>query len=96
MYFRRTKAITSVVIRNRQGQVIASLSQKLPQAHQAMEIEALAAARAIELGIELGIIHAILEGDSRMIIKALANEDGSLASHAPLIQDVKLLSWYFS
>ena len=61
-----------------------------------MEIEALAAARAIELGIELGINHAILEGDLVMIIKALADKGGSLASHAPLIQDAKLLSWYFS
>ena len=39
-----------------------------------MDNEALAAACAIELGIELGITHAVLEGDLGMIVKALADE----------------------
>ena len=61
-----------------------------------MDIEALAIARAIDLEAELGITHAVLEGDLGMIIIALADEVFSLASHAPLIQDAKILSWFFS
>ena len=39
-----------------------------------MDNEALATVCAIELGIELGITHAVLEGDLGMIVKALADE----------------------
>ena len=39
-----------------------------------MDIEALAAARAIELGTDLGITHVVLEVDLGMIVKALAVE----------------------
>ena len=34
-----------------------------------MDIEALAAARAIELGTELGITHIVLEGDLGILLK---------------------------
>ena len=37
-----------------------------------MDIEALAAARAIVLVTKLGITHAVLEGDLGMIVKTLA------------------------
>ena len=39
-----------------------------------MDIEALAIAPAIDLEAELGITHAVLEGDLGMIVKALAVE----------------------
>ena len=61
-----------------------------------MDIEALATARAIELGTELGITHVVLEGDLGMIVKAQAVEVFKLTSHAPLIQDVKILSRSFT
>ena len=61
-----------------------------------MDIEALAAARAIELGTELSITHIFLEGDLGMIVKALADEVFCLAYHAPLIQDAKIMSRSFS
>ena len=57
-----------------------------------MDIEALATARAIELGTELGITHV----DLGMIVKAQAVEVFKLTSHAPLIQDVKILSRSFT
>ena len=62
-----------MVIRNHQGLVIVSLSQKSPQAFSPLEVEALATARALEFAAELGIIHAVLEGDSLMLIQALEN-----------------------
>ena len=61
-----------------------------------MDIEALAAAYAIELVTELGITHAVLECDLGMIVKAPADEVFFLASHAPLIQDAQTLSESFS
>lgn len=56
------------VISNHQGLVVASLTQKFSQAFAPMEMEALAAARVLEFAAELGITHAVLEGDSQMLI----------------------------
>ena len=75
--------------------VIASLSQLLPHEFQAVEIEALAAIRALEFALELGIAHVVLEGDSKVILDALAEEDVSLSSHGLLIADAKSLSHDF-
>lgn len=69
-----------MIIRNNQGSVIASLSQQLSQAYRAEEIKTLAATRDLELGLELGLEKAVLEGDSELIIKALALEDVFLCS----------------
>lgn len=44
-----------------------------------MEVEALAATQALEFGLETGIDCVIVEGDSTMVVKALANEDVTLA-----------------
>ena len=76
-----------MVILNNQGLFIAFLSQQLPQAFQAVEIEALAAARALEFASEIGIEQALLERDSEVIMKASVEEGGSLASYDLLIQD---------
>lgn len=56
------------MIHNHQGLVVTSLSQKFPQAFAPTEIEALAAARALEFAAELGITHAVLKGASQMLI----------------------------
>ena len=45
-----------------------------------MEVEALAATQALEFGLETGSIDCVIvEGDSTMVVKALANEDVTLA-----------------
>ena len=59
-----------MVIHNHQGFVIASLSQKFLQAFAPREVKALAAVRALEFAAKLGIIDAVLEGDSLMSIQA--------------------------
>ena len=55
--------------------VIASMVQQLPQAYKAVEIEAMAASRASEFGVEIGIHQAILEGDSTLVVTILAEGD---------------------
>ena len=49
------KAGVGVVIRDCNGEVIASLIQQLDQAFQPVEVEAIAACRAAEFGSELGV-----------------------------------------
>ena len=55
-----------------------------------MEVEALATTRASEFAFELGIVNAVLEGNSKMIMKALTEEEISLSSYSLLIADAKL------
>ncbi|XP_030924605.1 uncharacterized protein LOC115951568 [Quercus lobata] len=90
------KAGVGVVIRDCNGEVIASLIQQLDQAFQLVKVEAIAACRAVEFGNELGVGCAIVEGDSVVIVKALRNKDNGLTSFAHLINDVSLFSSLFS
>ena len=46
-----------------------------------MHIEALAAIWALEFALEVSINRVIVEGDSEVVVKALATEEFSLASH---------------
>ena len=85
-----------VAIRESHGLVIALLSEKLPRAYSAEEVEVLAAARALVFAREIGVDNIILEGDSSTVIKALQGEDRSLSACGLLIEDVKLLSRSFS
>ena len=84
-----------VVIRNSVGLVIASCSQCLPQAYSSNEVEALAAAKAVSFATKIGISKVVLEGDSLTIIKALSNDQRSLSSFGPLIDDAKFSSVNF-
>ena len=89
MFPKENKVGIGVVIRNNQGLVIALCSKKLPQAYSGDEIEALAAAVALSFASEIGVSSAVLEGDLLVLIKALMDEEASMASFALLVEDVK-------
>ena len=76
--------------------VFASLVQQLDQAYQPVEIEALAACKAVEFGSELGLYRATVEGDSVLVVKALKCKDNGLAPYGHLINNVSLFSGSFS
>ena len=57
-----------VVIRNDMGQVMVSLLQKTMLPFIAIEVEAMATRRALELALETGFDQVILEGDSHILI----------------------------
>ena len=90
------KSGIGVVVRNSNGLVIASLAQQVPQSYKVVDIEALAAAWALELGLEICLDPVIVEGESNVIMKALATETRSLASFDVLIQDAKIFSNCYS
>ena len=85
-----------MVVRNCNGEVIASLVQQVEQAFQPLEVEAIAACKAVEFGSEIGVDCAIVEGDSEVLVKALRNTDNGLTPIAPLINDVSLFSNLYS
>ena len=55
-------------------------------------VEALAAARAISLAHELSFSNFILEGDSKVVIKALKRNDESLSSFGHILASAKTLT----
>ena len=85
-----------VIVQDKEGLVIAAMSEKIPQLLQPTEIEAMVATRALEFAREVGISEAILEGDSLLVIKALATKDIGLASFGLLIQDAYRFTSAFS
>ena len=64
---------------------MASLSQKIPLPISVIEVEILAARRALELAVELGFDHVILEGDSEILHKALLVEDKNFTPYGHCI-----------
>ena len=68
---------------------MASLSQKISLPQTVVELETLAATRAMEFSIELGFSKVIIEGDSETVIKALQDNSPSLAPFGLLIRDAQ-------
>ena len=69
------KAGLGVIIRDNQGQVLASLSEQVQLPCSDDLVEAIAAARAIALAHDLSLSNYILEGDSDKVITALKRND---------------------
>ena len=78
-----------MVIRDNNGAVLASCSEKIHQAYKPDEVEALVALKAVTFARELGFRRAILEGDSLGLIKALKSTECSLSPTGLLVDDVK-------
>ena len=85
-----------VVIRNEAGLVMASLSQRIPLPASVIEVEALAARRAMEFALELGFDDVILEGDSEVLVKTLKDGRNTLAHYGSLTADILFLTSHFS
>ena len=66
-------------------QVLASLSENVPLLPSSDDVEALAAARAINFAAELGFSSVIIEA----IIKALKSNEESLATYGHMISAVR-------
>ena len=60
------------------------------------QVEAMAAWRAVEFAVELGVTRSIIEGDSETICNELSNSSPSLALHGLLIKDAQQLATVFT
>ena len=89
MFREDNRAGLGVVVCDHQGQVLASLFKNVPLAPSSDDVEALAAARAINFATELGFSLVIIEGDSEAIIKALESNEESLATYGHMISAVR-------
>ena len=89
------KSGVGVVIRDNNGAVLVSCSEKLTQAYKAEETETLAARKALMFAHELGFQRVILEGDALGLIQALKSQEQNLSPLGSLVEDVKLYSNHF-
>ena len=69
--------------------MLASLSEQIQLPYSSDLVEAIADARAIYFAAELGFSSSVLEGDSELIIKALKNEEDSLAPFCHILAAAK-------
>ncbi|KAK9989613.1 hypothetical protein SO802_029852 [Lithocarpus litseifolius] len=91
----KDRAGIGVIIRDSRGLVMGSMSQVVPLPQTIVELEALAALKALEFAADLGLFNVILEGDSEILINALMDNSLSLASFGLLIQDIKAYAEFF-
>ncbi|XP_030963608.1 uncharacterized protein LOC115984735 [Quercus lobata] len=70
--------------------------QQIPLPGSVIEVEVLAARKALELTIELGFDNITLEGDSEVLINSLAKGGNSLAHYGHLLADTHVLMIRFS
>ena len=85
-----------IVVRNSDGLVMASLAQQIPLPPSVIEVETLAARRALEFALELGFERIILEGDSESLDKALKMECRNFTTYGHLVQDILFLNTHLS
>ena len=83
-----------VVIRDINGAVLASCSEKIIPAYKADEI--VAALKALTFAHELGFQNAILEGDALGLIQALKSPEQNLSPLGLLVEDEKVFVNNFS
>ena len=67
---------------------MVSLTERATLPFTAIEVEAMAARRALLLALETGFDRVILEGDSQVLITALQNNSYTLSHFGHLVQDI--------
>lgn len=77
-----------VVIRDERGSVLASLSQNIPQVCRPLDIETLAASRALKFAAELGFNKVVLEGDCEVLMKVVKGGDQFLSTVGLVMDDI--------
>ncbi|XP_050248676.1 uncharacterized protein LOC126695926 [Quercus robur] len=82
------EARIGVVVRNGNGEVLAALSEKIPYPGTVELVEILAARRAVQFIVELGMAQSIFEGDSKIVYKALKSGDVGHSSIGQYVKDI--------
>ena len=76
-----------VVISNEQGEVMASLSEKIVMPSLVEVLEMLVARRVAIFACELGFKNACFEGDAEGVVRSIRDEDNSNAFVGHLVKD---------
>nr|POF24837.1 hypothetical protein CFP56_26226 [Quercus suber] len=74
---------------------MAASTQVIPLPTSVEMVEVLAVRMALIFAKELGFHKVILEGDSKIAIRAMKGDDYSVASFGHIVSDIKALSAHF-
>jgi len=85
-----------VIIRDWNGQVVASMAEAFPLPFSMTAVEVIAASKALCLANDLGLSSIVLEGDSKITMDALAGENSSLAEYGHLVDEANELAKDFA
>jgi ribonuclease HI len=89
VFSEQNEAGVGVIIRNHRGEVMGSLSQRIPYPHSVEAVEASAARCAIQFAKDLGFMLIDLEGDSKIIVEALLLKAPCTTIYGNVIEDIK-------
>lgn len=81
-----------MVIRNHLGQVMGALLQRIPFQGSVVMVEALAAKRAMEFALKIGIWKTEIGGDTAVVMKILNDSDVNLSPVEFILQEAKLMA----
>ena len=71
------------------GAALGALSSSIPLAQSVANVEAFACLRAVKFALEIGLNRVVFEGDSAIIIGALIQENGEVASYGNVLEDIR-------
>ena len=77
-----------VVVRNAKGEVIVALAEKILYPGSVEVLEALAARRAVNFIVELGIAGSEFEGDSELVCRATRSAELGHSSIGQIVKDI--------
>ncbi|XP_042974660.1 uncharacterized protein LOC122306292 [Carya illinoinensis] len=80
-----------VIVRNSKGEVIMSAAKKELSVMTAVEVEALAIIRGLQLCIDLEIQNLVIESDSLLVVKEFNKQGSSKATFGNVIREAKEL-----
>ena len=93
--FSKIQTGIGAVVRNCTGEVMATLSEKIPMPASMVLLEMLAARRAIQFVLELGIHNFVFKGDYEIVVTALNKSNASPPSIGHLVKDIQSIASLF-
>ena len=96
IFAKSNEARLGAIIRNRRGEVMASLCQRIPYPHSVEAVEAFAARTTVNLVLDLGFREVDIEGNSLKIINVLLQNPPCYILYGHLITDTSTEPNFFS
>ncbi|XP_065636438.1 uncharacterized protein LOC136070424 [Quercus suber] len=85
-----------VIVRNGEGRVMASMAESFQLPLSITAVEVIAAKKALQFAIDLGLSSIVLEGDSKITIDGRRGEELSLAEYGHLLDEAKDIAKQFA
>ena len=85
-----------VIVRNGEGKVMASMVESFQLPLSITVVEVIAAKKALQFAIDLGLSSIVLEGDSKITIDGQRREELSLEEYGHLLNEAKDIAKQFA